>query len=495
LYDSLKQQVLPQLIPPSSRILVAVSGGPDSVALAHVLWCYTQEFREQELSLCLTHVHHGVRRESDDEEIMVKQLAEQWGIPCRIHRFDAKGYAKLSGQSFQTAAREWRYARWQEDMKQEQCTLLATAHHLGDQAETVLYRMLRGSGTAGLAGIYPRKGDVIHPFLSITKEEILEYCRKEDLPYALDYSNNNAIYIRNKIRLNLIPELEREYNPRIKEALGRMAELLRWDEEYLNAEAEKAWLANRLENSSGWSGLRREIFEFPKAILSRLVRRAAGEATGEPRGIGYSYVEQIMASEGRVGWRQNLPGLIVQIRYDGIWFERSVGQAVECPGYTDKCEDQTSCTPLPEAMTYGAWIHWQDSRGQRWKAGLFEDEAFCKDQSEAVREPGEFTEAWEITERVSFERSRLELDKEELSWRKRQAGDKIWYSGVGHKALKKVYQDRKIGEAERQMIPVLAQGEEVYWIPGVGAGDLCRGNSREQITGVLMRQLNSRQRI
>ncbi len=471
MYEKLKQQILPQLIPPHSRILVAVSGGPDSVALGHILWRYINEAKDRELSLVMTHVHHGVRKESDEEEKMVVKLARDWGISCLVHRFDAHSYAKSTGQSFETAAREWRYARWKEDMEKEECTFLATAHHLGDQAETILYRLLRGSGTAGLAGIYPSKERVIRPLLSVGKEEILEYCQKEQLPFAIDSSNADPIYTRNKIRLQLIPELERDYNPRVKEALGRMAELLRWDEEYLNEDAERAWGRYTLEGSPGELGLRHEVFQVPKAIQSRLIRKAVSQISGDPRGIGYTYVGQIMDSEGQVGWSQDLPGMKVHIDYEGIWFKRQ--------GKIGK----NHCSPLPQSVIFGEWIQWEDTKGQKWKVGLFENEPrenldLCKSLYGKVK-----------FEKVYFDRRELEQNKGLLRWRERQPKDCIRVSGLGHKTLKKIFQEAKIGEEARKGIPLLACGEDIIWIPGVRVGDCYRAHSEEKVLGLLLQAL------
>lgn len=473
MYEKLKQQILPQLIPPHSRILVAVSGGPDSVALGHILWRYINEAKDRELSLVMTHVHHGVRKESDEEEKMVEKLARDWGISCLVHRFDAKAYAKSTGQSFETAAREWRYARWKEDMQKEKCTLLATAHHLGDQAETVLYRLIRGSGAAGLAGIYPRKGEIIHPLLSLFKEEILEYCQKEQLPYSFDSSNADPIYARNKIRLELLPELERNYNPRVKEALGRTAELLRWDEEYLAEEAEKVWRSYALEGSSGEIGLSHEVFQVPKAIQSRLIRKAVSQVSEEPRGIGYSYVGQIMDSGGRVGWSQDLPNLKVYIDYKGIWFKKP--EEAE----TSKC--QHACAPLNLEVNFGDWIQWKDTLGQEWKIGLFEDEP------EGLFNPNGSPPASAEIERVYFDRQELEQNKDSLRWRMRQPRDRMWISGLGHKTLKKIFQDGKIEKEARQGIPLLTHGEDILWVPGVRVGDRYRAHSDELVIGLLIR--------
>ncbi|AGA67649.1 tRNA(Ile)-lysidine synthetase [Desulfitobacterium dichloroeliminans LMG P-21439] len=473
MYEKLKQHVLHKQIPPGSRILVAVSGGPDSMALAHILWRFMKENQHQEISLVLTHVHHGVRKESDEEEKMVTRMARDWKIPCLIHRFDSKGYAKSVGKSFQTAAREWRYARWEEDLQQENCSLLATAHHLGDQAETVLYRLLRGSGSAGLAGIYPQKGKLIRPLLGVAKEEILQYCRSENLPYAIDCSNADPIYTRNKIRLELLPELQREYNPQIMVTLGRMAELLRWDEEYLEEKTEEAWQEVALESTEQRVVLHVKAFELPKAILSRLIRKAVSRVSGEPRGIGYSYVDRIIASLGQVGWSQDLPGLKIVVNYQGVCF-LSVGLGQDI-GIS---KNELDLSPLPQEVHWGEWLYWQDAQGQMWQAGLFNLES-----------QGDWLEFKnKSVDQVFFDLYTLKNHYAELQWRRRQEGDCLWIAGVGHKSLKKVFQDAKISASHRQAIPLLALDDEILWIPGVKGGERFRGQ-QEGAVGLLMKCL------
>ncbi len=450
MYEQLRTEILPQLIPSKTKVLVAVSGGPDSMALSHILWRYIQEERSREVSLVLTHVHHGVRKESDDEVDLVQQMAKIWNTPCLIHRFDAKKHANDMGQSFQEAAREWRYARWKEDMQKEGCSLLATAHHLGDQAETILYRLLRGSGTAGLAGMYPSKGLVIRPLLTFLKGDILNYCKEEAIPYALDPSNEEPVYVRNRIRLELLPELERSYNSRIQEALGRTGELLRWDEEYLAQQVECAWRDYHSIDLLGRICLSLDVFKEPAAILSRLIRRAAMQVTQEPRGLGFAYVTQIMASEGKPGWVQDLPGMRVKVTNEGLWLSSS-----------HKTPNQQSI-PFPEIPL--AMGQWGEIPNQKMAIALLEE---CNLSSENAPPDrcGKKIAAFnfDLLARVT---------EQSLVCRTRRKGDRMWFRGVGHKSLKKVFQEAKVTDQARNTLPLIAYGTEVLWIPGVRQSDL-----------------------
>ncbi|AFM39191.1 tRNA(Ile)-lysidine synthetase [Desulfosporosinus acidiphilus SJ4] len=452
MFEKLRTYILPELIPRDSRILVAVSGGPDSMALGHILWRYMHEDSTRGISLVITHVHHGVRKESDQELELVQQMADLWEIPCLTHRFDSKGYAHDMGQSFQEAAREWRYARWQEDMRKEECTLLATAHHLGDQAETILYRILRGSGTAGLAGIYPSKDSIIRPLLTFTKEDIFRYCELEKLPYAIDQSNHQPVYVRNRIRLELIPSLERDYNPRLKEALGRMGELLRWDQDYLVQQMKKAWDLYALKSQTDAVGLRLEAFKEPEAILSRLLRQAAMLVSQEPRGLSYTYVAKIMSSRGKPGWSQELPGLTVKISEEGIWFYNKA-QAIEKESILSFSDIPLQLGTRFEIPGYGAEI------------ALLTEEEFM-----LVKETPQDV----LSEIVIFDKELLTQTRDRLVCRTRQQGDKMWLPGVGHKSLKKIFQEAKINSSARNNVPLVAVGNEVLWIPNLRQSGLWR---------------------
>ncbi len=451
MYSFLNAEVLPQLIPPNSRILTAVSGGPDSVALTHILGCYRRDNPDQNLFIIVSHVNHKVRKEAEDEAELVRKLAGQWGFPFILHEFDSKDNAYKCRKSFQEASREWRYARWQEDMEKWGCNLLATAHHLGDQAETVLFRLIRGSGTAGLAGIYPSKDGIIRPLLSVTKKAIIDYCHAQGLVYAIDKSNFEPLYDRNKIRLTLLPQLEKEYNYKIQEALGRTAELLRWDEEYISSQVEKVWNQFSRVTEQGYVVLAHDVWDQPEAVLSRLLRKAAAEISGEPRGLEYKYVKMIMKEGKKTNWRQDLPGIKVESQRNGFFFFR--GELV----LKDKQINYCLLDGVPQNLEIPLLPRkWYSLPGIDIQVGIFD----------------QILSEQEILYSTEFDMKKILALDSPLVCRMRRSGDRMYFEKFGHKNIKKVFQEKKISVKERGLIPLFAHEHNIVWIPGV-----CRSDS------------------
>ncbi len=349
-------------------------------------------------------------------------------------------------------------------MEREGCHLLATAHHLGDQAETVLYRLIRGTGASGLAGIYPKKAKVIRPLLSVSKSEILMYCQENDLPYAIDRSNLESVYVRNKIRNELIPELEKSYNPQIVVNLGRLAEVLQRDEDYLNLITDQAWQRSIKSASEGSISLTSAIFDEHPAILSRLIRRAASAAANEPRGLGYVYVQKILESKGTPGWSQDLPGMRVLITEDEVCFSINSGEE----------KQKNVIKPYEEELYYGKWTY---IINRRLEIGILTEDEFKallkKDSHAASNPPG--------LQLIELDEKSLSEAPNPLVVRNRREGDRMWFKGVGHKAIKKVFQEAGISADRRELIPLLACGNEVLWIIGVKRSDRYMPGGQQKI--------------
>ncbi|MBR2880245.1 MAG: tRNA lysidine(34) synthetase TilS, partial [Oscillospiraceae bacterium] len=219
------------MIPPGTKVLCAVSGGADSVALLHFL------SKMEDVKLAAAHYNHCLRgTESDADEEFVKTLCGKLGIECVTGRGDVAAYAAESGKSTEEAARTLRYEFLEKTARELGCSCIATAHNADDNAETVLLNLTRGTGLKGLCGIPPVRGKIIRPFLQNTREEIEHYLEQNGLEHIEDSSNALDDYSRNRIRHYVSPVL-RQLNPSYTSAIARMTESLREDEEYISSAA------------------------------------------------------------------------------------------------------------------------------------------------------------------------------------------------------------------------------------------------------------------
>ncbi len=226
------------LIKKGDRVLAALSGGADSVSLLCVLKSLSGVLG---ISLAAAHVNHGIRGESAarDEEFC-RTLCERLNIPIYIARRDIPKIAAEQGISEELAGRNERYAFFEELKRKYGYNIIATAHNQNDNAETVLMHLMRGSGIKGLAGIAPRRGDVVRPLLGTTRAEIEDYCRRNAIEYVTDETNYESVYTRNKVRLSLLPLIEREFNASFIERIGANSEIIHAEDEYLDEQATAA---------------------------------------------------------------------------------------------------------------------------------------------------------------------------------------------------------------------------------------------------------------
>jgi tRNA(Ile)-lysidine synthase len=225
------------LLKKKDRVLVALSGGPDSVALLYGLLALQPEF---DLKLYVAHLNHKLRgAESDEDERFVKELARHLKLKVFSKRIDVKKEAKKRKLSIEQTAREMRYEYLQDLADRIKANKIATGHQADDQAETFLMRLLRGAGGAGLSGIPPKRGKIIRPLIQIKREEIEEFLKANKIGHRLDSSNYLPDYFRNKIRLLLLPEIKRKFNPKIVDILNRTADIISCQQEYIEKKGEQ----------------------------------------------------------------------------------------------------------------------------------------------------------------------------------------------------------------------------------------------------------------
>ncbi|HEY6251155.1 MAG TPA: tRNA lysidine(34) synthetase TilS [Candidatus Angelobacter sp.] len=312
-----------ELMVPGDRVSVAVSGGADSVALLRMLLELKQELG---VVLTVTHFNHQIRGgEADTDQHFVGNLAQEFDLQCYSGSADAPAYARKHKLSLETAARELRHTWFAQLVREEKTDKIATAHTQDDQAETVLMRILRGTGTRGLAGISPwqRQKSLIRPLLAVTRTEIEEYLCVLKQAWREDSSNQDLHHARNRIRRELLPCLQRDYNPAIRQLLADLAELARSEEEYW--EEEISHLATRLiragkPSRSGRSNSRQltlaldfaNMQNLPVALQRRLLR-TMGDRLGAT--LEFKHVQELLNFAHKPSGKElQLPGGLVAQR-------------------------------------------------------------------------------------------------------------------------------------------------------------------------------------
>ncbi len=312
-----------ELFPPQVRIVLAVSGGADSLALLHV--CATQQERLQ----CVFHVatlDHQLRPESASDVAFVQQMAQELGLPCTTGQADVQAYLDAHGAGLEDAARRARYDFLADVAQSLNTAYVATAHHADDQAETVLMRLLRGAGLAGLSGMRPRSPlpyhpqiTLLRPLLSVRREAIETYCDTHQLEPRQDTSNTDTTFFRNAVRHEILPYL-REFNPQMDEALLRLADILAVDNAYLMQQFEET--VRPQMHFDDRVTLPLEAFRvWHQSMQRRALRIAALHCGSEP---GYDHLTAAceLARTGQVGHKALFPGDVrLRVGYDSLYVE------------------------------------------------------------------------------------------------------------------------------------------------------------------------------
>jgi len=273
---------------PEDSVLLAVSGGPDSMALLDVLSLLRSEWN---LRLAVGHVHHGLRAEAGADAAFVEQASNRYDLPYFIRHVDVRARVAETGESVEEAARILRYAALAEMADDVGAQRIATGHTADDQAETVLMRILRGAGVAGLAGILPVRGPVIRPLLTAWRQEIIAYLRARGIGYRADLTNESLDMTRNRIRLELLPLLERDYAPRLRDHLRSLAEIARQDDLLLESLARAEFARLRQPLPDGLALI--SAPELPSALRRRVWRLALAEVRGGLEDIGFEHLRDI----------------------------------------------------------------------------------------------------------------------------------------------------------------------------------------------------------
>lgn len=324
-------------------IVVAASGGPDSTALLHALHALAGPLR---LRLVVAHLDHGLRgRASRADAAFVRRLAGRLGLPFHLEAADVAAYARAEGLGIEDAARRLRYDFLHRVRRRARCRFIATGHTLDDQAETVLLRLFRGAGPAGLQGVHALRADgVLRPLLGVRRAEALAYLKERRLRFRVDATNADLSRDRARLRARLLPAVERDFGPGAAEALARLAEIMAAEAAWTEALVEEA-LRGVERAKDLWRIPRTLLREAPEALAQRVLERAR-RALGAPEWSAARRADLLALARGaRTAGALDLPGLRAWVEGDALALARRV--ATEGPwSYT---MDAPGTLDLPEA--------------------------------------------------------------------------------------------------------------------------------------------------
>lgn len=314
------------MISNGDKIVIGVSGGPDSMTLLHILYKLKEEL---EIQIYVAHINHMIRPEADEETEYVRQFCEKIGVEFFAKRIDVEGEAKKLKIGTEEAGRNIRYQFFEEVLQKVGANKIATAHNSNDNAETVLMNIIRGTSVAGLKGIEKiRDGKYIRPIIECERCEIEEYCKKENLNPRYDKTNLENIYTRNKIRNLLIPFIQKEFNPNIIEGLNRLSSIATEEEQFIDkiveSEYEKLLItANKKEVVLNM----KEFNILDYVIKSKIILYAIFKVSGNSIGISKVHIDDIIKlCKNNIGNKFLIPkkGIKVYVKKGKIYFSCSI---------------------------------------------------------------------------------------------------------------------------------------------------------------------------
>ena len=403
-------------------VIAGISGGADSVCLLFMLLKLQKELG---FALMAVHVNHGIRgAEAERDEAYVKRLCRQWNVRLKVYRENVPAYAKEHGMTEEEAGRDIRRTCFCKVLKEWGGTKIALAHHENDNVETLLWNLCRGTGIRGLGGIAPVNDVWIRPLLCVKRREIESYLKKRGISYCTDTTNADRRYMRNRIRMDVIPYLEDCVNTESVSHMGKTMERMYELEQYILEE-----VGQYKESCTGWKNGRwiirqTEYTKIPKALRDNVLHEILCETAGRRKDIEEVHVQMLRdLFTKQVGKRIDLPYGVTAIRtYEGVRFEKNI----------------------PEASYAG-------DENELFSIRVFD------------REPGNVT----FPEKIYTKWFDYDIIKNTVKIRHRIAGDSIVINRYGgRKKLKQYFTDQKVPQEDRDKIWIAADGDEVLWIVG-----------------------------
>jgi tRNA(Ile)-lysidine synthase len=426
------------LLEKGDRVIVGVSAGVDSMVLFHLL----NEFRRKfDLSLIIAHIDHGLRPgESEKETALVQRESSRFGLPFEYAQFNVKEFQKSGGFSLQDAARRLRFQFFHQLLRKYGGGKIALGHNADDQVETVLLRLLRGAGLKGLKGMLPiREGRIIRPLMEVWKEEIVGFAQENSIPYLIDSSNLKDDYLRNRLRLNLIPLIEKDYEPGFRQIILQTSTWLRNENDFIERETEEAYkkFIREKENSihfeySSYQSLHQAI---QRRVIQKVLERMERDSNrDEGEWSEVNLIFERLRQPHASFFLELSHGLSLEKRYDMILLRK--GRVKTIP-------------PFELELPVSGRVHIQEIG------------------REVVIEEKE----WDMSESVNESRNVALLDYAQLHlplrMRNFRPGDRFQPLGIkGTQKLKEFFIDHKVPKFERPTIPLLISSEKIVWVVG-----------------------------
>lgn len=448
-----------KLLAPQETVVVAVSGGPDSMALLHALHYISEAWQ---LSLVVAHMNHKLRgAESDEEARRVARWARALGWPCEVADIDVKEHMQATSLSAQVASREKRYEFLLQVAERYNAHTIATAHHADDQAETVLMRLLRGSSSTGLGGIRIKRmlGDavVVRPLLACYKAEIMQFCERHSIAYNIDSSNEKRDYFRNQVRLDVMPFLQR-WNEQLPEALNRLAAVMADEDVYMEQEARRYFAQLMTKNEQSYIFSKKAFLMLPIALQRRVVKLILNYLCLDSDANDFAKVDLIRNAL----LQTRTPSFVLDLgggqtlrqQYDRV--QIGLGQHDEqLEDYAFIIEAAPMELEIPAAQ---ARLAVQAMSKAEWIARMKSERASTTDTTDTTSITNTVEMAFDL-ERIAFP----------LTVRNRRQGDRMKVAGLkGSKKVKDIFIDDKIPPSHRRFIPIIVDAcGELLWIPNI----------------------------